>query len=98
VSRELARHTIDSIKGYDASLAGYRARLTRHRPRRRLKLHPAGELFEIVVHLLRKVWSPQQIARTLKRMSPNDSRRQQVSHEAIYNALYRSIALCDAPR
>jgi IS30 family transposase len=86
VSREIARHTIDSIKGYDASLAGYRVRLTRHRPRQRPKLHPNGELFEVVVHLLRKYWSPQQIARTLKRMSPNDSHRQ-VSHEAIYNAL-----------
>ena len=84
VSREIARH---SINGYDASLAGYRARLTRHRPRRRPKLHPDRELFEVVVHLLRKYWSPQQIARTLKRMSPNDSCRQ-VSHEAIYNALY----------
>nr|WP_245798009.1 IS30 family transposase [Chromohalobacter japonicus] len=87
MSRELARHTIDAIKGYDASLAGYRARLARHRPRQRLQLHPNGELFEVVVHLLRQYWSPQQIARTLKRMSPNDSRRQ-VSHEAIYNALY----------
>lgn len=61
VSREIARH---SINGYDASLAGYRARLTRHRPRRRPKLHPDGELFKVVVHLLRKYWSPQQIART----------------------------------
>ncbi len=66
VSRELARHSVDLIKGYDASLAGYRARLTRHRPRRRPKLHPDGELFEVVVYLLRKYWSPEQIARTLK--------------------------------
>lgn len=51
VSREVARH---SINGNDASLAGYRARLTRHRPRRRPKLHPDGELFEVVAHLLRK--------------------------------------------
>ncbi|WP_412031003.1 IS30 family transposase [Halomonas sp. M4R1S46] len=87
VSREIARHTVDPIKGYDAGLAGYRARLTRHRPRQCPKLHPDGELFEVVVYLLRKYWSPEQIARTLKRMSPNDSRRQ-VSHEAIYNALY----------
>ena len=87
VSQEIARHTVDPIKGYDASLAGYRARLTRHRPRQRPKLHPDGELFEVVVYLLRKYWSPEQIARTLKRMSPNDSHRR-VSHEAIYNALY----------
>ena len=68
VSREIARHSVDPIKGYDASLAGYRARLTRHRPRRRPKLHPEEELFEVVVYLMRKYWSPQQIARTLKRM------------------------------
>ncbi|MFM9271932.1 helix-turn-helix domain-containing protein [Halomonas elongata] len=82
VSRELARHAASSVKGYDASLAGYRARLTRHRLRRRTKQHPDGELFEVVVYLLRQCWSPAQIARTQKRMSPNDSRRQ-VSHEAI---------------
>lgn len=29
VSRELDRHTVALIKGYDASLAGYRARLPR---------------------------------------------------------------------
>jgi|GEM_PF-2147152 len=47
VSRAIARHTVDRIKGYDASLAGYRARLTRHQPRRRAKLHPGVELFEV---------------------------------------------------
>jgi len=41
----------------------------------------------VVVYLLRKYRSPEQIARTLKRMSPNDLRRR-VSHKAIYNALY----------
>ncbi len=64
ISRELARHMIRADKAYDASLAGYRAGLTRCRPRRRPKLHPEGELFELVVYLLRKYWSPQQIART----------------------------------
>ena len=87
VSRELTRHTVSVAAGYDASLAGYRARLARHRPRRRPKLHPDGELFELVVYLLRKYWSPQQIARTLKDMFPDDTQRQ-ASHEAIYNALY----------
>nr|WP_268874679.1 helix-turn-helix domain-containing protein [Halomonas massiliensis] len=48
VSQELARHTAAPIKGYDASLAGYRARLARHWPRHRPKLHPYGELFEVV--------------------------------------------------
>ncbi|WP_322528759.1 IS30 family transposase [Salinicola sp. LHM] len=87
VSRELTRHTVSVAAGYDASLAGYRARLARHRTRRCPKLHPDGELFELVAYLLRKYWSPQQIARTLKGMFPDDTQRQ-ASHEAIYNALY----------
>ncbi len=87
ISRELARHTVRPDKPYDASLTGHRARLSRHRPRRRSKLHLDGELFELVVYLLRKYWSPQQIASTLKAMSPDDADRR-VSHEAIYNALY----------
>lgn len=87
VARELARHTVNIVNGYDASLAGHRARLMRHRSRRPLKLHPAGELFDFVVYMLRRHWSPQQIARTLKRMNPNDPDRQ-ISHESIYTALY----------
>lgn len=54
VSRDLARHTVDPIMCYEASLAGYRDRLKRRRPRQRRKLHPDGELFEVVVYLLRK--------------------------------------------
>ena len=87
ISRELTRHTIRPDIAYDASLAGYRARLTRCRPRRCPKLHLDGELFELVVYLLRKYWPPEQIARTLKRMFPDNTDRH-VSHETIYNALY----------
>ncbi|BBI50696.1 hypothetical protein HORIV_31170 [Vreelandella olivaria] len=87
ISRELVRHTVRPDRAYDASLAGYRARLTRCRPRRSPKLPLDGELFELVAYLLRKYWSPEQIARTLKRMFPDNTDRQ-VSHEAIYNALY----------
>lgn len=87
VSRELARHVAKSDQRYDARLAGQRARLARHRPRRPPKLHPGGELFSLMVYLLRKYWSPQQIARTLRGMFP-DCFSRQVSLEAIYNALY----------
>ncbi len=58
ISRELTRHTVRPDIAYDASLAGYRARLTRCRPRRCLKLPLDGELFELVAYLLRKYWSP----------------------------------------
>ncbi|MEQ5768286.1 IS30 family transposase [Halomonas sp. H33-56] len=87
ISRELARHAVPSHAGYDASLSGFRATLTRHRARRQSKLRLGTPLFDLVTYLLRKYWSPRQIAITLKRMYPNDPTRQ-VSHEAIYNALY----------
>lgn len=87
VSREISRHTINAQYGYDASLAGFRAHVTRRRARRTAKLHPDSQLFELVTYLLRKYWSPRQIALTLKRMYPHDPKRQ-VSHETIYNALY----------
>lgn len=41
---------------------------TRCWPRRSPELPLNGELFELVVYLLRKYWSPEQIARTLKRI------------------------------
>lgn len=85
ISRELTRLTVRPDIAYDASLAGYRARLTRCRPRLCLKLHLDGELVELVSYLLRKYWSPVQIARTLKRMFPNNTDR----HVSLdYNALY----------
>ncbi len=87
ISRELVRHTVSPDRAYDSSLAGHRARLSRCRPRRCPKLHLDGELFELVVYLLRKYCSPEQIARTMKRMFPNNTDRH-VSHEAIYSALY----------
>ena len=87
ISRELVRHTVRPDRAYDASLAGHRARLSLCRPRRCPKLTLDSELFELVVYLLRKYWSPEQIARTLKRMFSDDTNHH-VSHEAIYNALY----------
>ncbi|RUR32698.1 IS30 family transposase [Vreelandella nanhaiensis] len=87
VSHEIARHTITAEKGYDASLAGFRAHITRRRARRTPKLHPDSQLFGLVTYLLCKYWSPRQIALTLKRMYPHDPKRH-VSHETIYNALY----------
>ena len=61
ISRELARHAVPSHAGYDASLAGFRATLTRHRARRQSKLRLGTPLFDLVTYLLRKYWSPRQI-------------------------------------
>lgn len=72
---------------YDASLAARQARSNRHRPRRQPKLHSGSELWDFVCHMLRRRWSPEQIAFTLKCMNP-DNPDLQVSHESIYTALY----------
>jgi transposase, IS30 family len=66
------------VAGYDATLAGRRAARLRRKVRRRRKLHPDGQLWALVRHLLLQKWSPEQIACTLGG----------VSHETVYTALY----------
>ena len=51
------------------------------------KLHADGALWHMVTDLLLRRWYPQQIARTLRRMHPDDS-SQRVGHETLYNAIY----------
>nr|WP_245798120.1 helix-turn-helix domain-containing protein [Chromohalobacter japonicus] len=53
ISRELVHHTVRPDIAYDASLAGHRARLSRCRAHRCPKVHLDGELFELVVYLLK---------------------------------------------
>src|ERR1022692_4146835 len=72
---------------YDASLAGAQASLLRIRPRKGLKLVVGGALFGVVVGNLKKKWSPEQIAGTLKVLHP-DRPSERVSHETIYHTLY----------
>lgn len=64
--------------GYDAALAGRRARRLRHKARRRRKLDPSGALWREVKTCLHQGWSPEQIA----------GRLGGVSHETIYQAIY----------
>lgn len=73
--------------GYDASRAGTRARRLRRKPRRRRKLAVTGTLWPIVYRLLKRRWSPQQIARKLPGIHPDRS-DWRVSHETIYTAIY----------
>ncbi|WP_225977277.1 IS30 family transposase [Paracidovorax avenae] len=86
VCRELARNST-SRDGYalQSAQAACQARRTAARPAP--KLHPHSRLWRIVCDLLLWRWSPQQIARTLQRMHPDDP-RQSVSHETISNAIY----------
>ena len=51
------------------------------------KLVLASGLFAQVCDLLKRKWSPEQIAIYLRRQFPDDS-SQRVSHETIYNAIY----------
>ena len=71
ISRELRRNSPDSSR-YMASHAQQRMRQRRTACRPQRKLLPDSELFDLVVHLLQKRFSPQQIAGKLRDMEfPN---------------------------
>jgi len=71
---------------YVASLADYRCYL-RSRRGRPARLAQSGQLRETVLDLLRRRWSPQQIAGRLAREYA-DQPEMRVSHETIYQAVY----------
>ncbi|WP_267478617.1 IS30 family transposase [Pseudoduganella aquatica] len=85
ISRELKRTS--GVGVYDADAAHAQCQARRVLPRRLPKLHPDGVLFQVVRHHLNLFWSPQQIARKLKALWPDDPTAT-VSHETIYNAIY----------
>src|SRR5512137_426704 len=67
ISRELSRNAGAGVP-YDAAQAGERARAQRFKCKRTPKLACGTALFGTVEEHLRKGWSPEQIAGTLKRM------------------------------
>jgi transposase, IS30 family len=71
---------------YRASVGDYRCYLRSRRPRR-AKLAVVGPLRAQVLALLRRRWSPQQIAARLRVEFP-DAAEMRVSHETIYQAVY----------
>lgn len=85
LSRELARNA----QGGEYTSRGAQQACEQRRcsARPKPKLDPDGPLWPLVSHLLGWLWSPQQIARILRRMWP-DNRDMHVSHETIYNAIY----------
>jgi len=85
ISRELKRSSGAGV--YDADAAHTQCHAKRVLPRRLPKLHPDSVLFQVVRHQLNLLWSPQQIARKLKALWPDDPTAT-VSHETIYNAIY----------
>jgi IS30 family transposase len=84
VSREVARN--GGIGQYRAAASEKRAWVQALRPKLcKLATHPA--LRRVVARLLRRNWSPQQIAGWLKRNHP-DEEAFWVSHETIYRSLF----------
>jgi IS30 family transposase len=71
---------------YRSSVADYRCYLRSRRPKP-AKLAVEGPLRTQVIALLRRRWSPQQIAAWLRRHFP-DQPEMQVSHETVYQAIY----------
>ena len=84
VSREIARN--GGREQYRAHVADEAADRRARRPKTP-KLAARPELAQWVEHALQHYWSPQQIARRLRRDYPGD-RLRQVSHETIYRSLY----------
>jgi IS30 family transposase len=84
VCRELARN--GGRERYRAQRAEARAQVWARRPKPG-KLAGSPVLRGEVLAWLRRRWSPEQIAATLKRDHPDD-RGMQISHESIYRALY----------
>lgn len=85
LSRELARNSTPD--GYNSRQAQHACDERRAKARPTPKLDADGPLWPLVAHLLGWLWSPQQIARTLRSMWP-DNPELHVSHETIYNAIY----------
>jgi IS30 family transposase len=85
ISRELARNSSGGAYASRGAQASCEARRVKARPA--AKLDPDGPLWPLATHMLGWLWSPQQIARTLRTMWP-DKPELHVSHETIYTAIY----------
>lgn len=87
ISRELRRNSSEA-NYYRASQAQQHMRQRRTACRPQRKLLPDSELFDLVVHLPRKRFSPQQIAGKLRDMKFPNFEDVYVCRETIYNAIY----------
>ncbi len=84
ISREIRRH--GGAARYRATAADRQAWRRARRPKTR-RLVADQRLRRAVVAKLREDWSPEQIARWLRMMHPDDA-RMHLSHETIYRTLY----------
>jgi len=86
ISREIRRYAIDQ-KYYRAIWAQQHAQKMRHKLRKNHKLANNSQLRKKVLYYLCKKWSPEQIAKRLIFLYPNDI-HMNVSHETIYSYIY----------
>ena len=87
ISREINRYGIVELKYYRAIFGQWHCNKCRHKIRKNRKLTVNKRLRGIVFHYLTLNWSPEQIAKRLIILYPNDM-IMRVSHETIYSYLY----------
>jgi IS30 family transposase len=85
ISREINKRGFNR-QNYRAMLAQYNSKRLVHRPRRR-KLDKYPTLKTAIIRYLEFRWSPEQIAKELKGLYP-EQMEMQISHETIYAYLY----------
>lgn len=86
ISREIRRTVVDPAY-YRAIWAQQRANRVRHKSQGIKKLDANPKLHDFVFECLRKKWSPEQIAKRLILLYPNDM-DMRISHESIYSYIY----------
>ena len=86
ISREICRSVVD-IKYYRAVFAHQSAIKKRHNLRNNHKLENNSRLRKFVLYYLKEYWSPEQIAKSLIFLYPNNM-NMRVSHETIYSYIY----------
>ena len=86
ICREVNRNTV-SRQAYRAVRAQGRANKLRHLARKSRKMDINIPLKHYVLEQLHQLWSPEQIAKRLKILYP-ENMNMQISHESIYSYLY----------
>ncbi len=87
ISREIYQSGVIDLKYYRAIFAQWQSNKMRHKLRKNRKLANNIPLRNIVLYYLAKNWSPEQIAKRLVILYPNDM-DMRISHETIYSYIY----------
>jgi IS30 family transposase len=87
ISREIRQSGVVERKYYRAVFAQQQSNKMRHKLRKNRKLANNIPLRKIVLYYLAKNWSPEQIAKRLIILYPNDM-DMRISHETIYSYIY----------